>query len=58
MNPEVPGSPARASIAIVSGQASSGRERPMPASAPMSSPRSVSRSRATTTAKTARFISV
>ena len=58
MKPAVPGSPARASIEIVSGQASSGRSRPRPWTAVMSSPSGVSRSRMAITAKAARFISV
>ncbi len=57
MNPAVAGRPASASIEIVSGQASSGRSRPSPCTALMSSPNSVSRSRTTITANAARFIS-
>ena len=58
MKPTVPGSPARASIEIVSGQASSGRSRPRPSTASMSSPKGVSRSRIAITANAAKFISV
>ena len=56
MKPAVAGKPASASIAIVIGQASSGRVAPMPFSEAMSSPSGVSRSRATMTANAARFI--
>ena len=58
MNPAVAGNPARASMEIVSGQASSGRSRPRPWTDLMSSPHVVSRSRMTITANAARFISV
>ena len=56
MNPPVSGRPASESIAIVIGQASAGRVQPIPSSASMWSPRSVSRSRAITTANAATFI--
>ena len=56
MKPAVGGMPASASMLIVIGQASSGRSAPNPASAEMSSLREVSRSRATTTANAAKFI--
>ena len=57
MNPAVAGNPARASMAIVSGQASAGRSAPKPSTALMSSPNSLSRSRMTITANAARFMS-
>ena len=56
--PAVAGKPASDSIAIVIGQASSGRVAPIPLSDAMSSPYGVSRSRAITTANAARFIPV
>ena len=56
MKPAVAGMPASDSIASVIGHASSGRETPRPATARMSSPNGVSRSRATITAKAARFM--
>ena len=56
MKPAVAGMPARPSMLIVIGHASSGRSAPIPASADRSSPSDVSRSRATTTAKAAKFI--
>ncbi len=56
MKPAVAGSPASASIEIVSGQASAGRSAPSPRMPRMSSPHGVSRSRATITAKAARFM--
>ena len=56
MKPAVAGKPARANIEIVSGQASQGRSAPSPRRARMSSPHGVSRSRAITTAKAARFM--
>ena len=56
MKPAVAGMPASASIAIVMGQASRGRSAASPASAEMSSPSEVSRSRATITANAATFI--
>ncbi len=56
MKPTVAGSPARASIAIVSGQASSGRSAPRPWTERIESPKGVSRSRATITVKAARFM--
>jgi hypothetical protein len=52
----VTGKPASESIAIVIGHASHGRSAPRPWSARRSSPYGVSRSRATTTAKAARFM--
>ena len=58
MKPTVPGRPARASIEIVSGQASAGRSLPIPWIEAMSSPSGVSRSRIAITAKAARLISV
>ena len=58
MKPAVAGMPASASMAMVIGQASTGRLAPIPRSASMSSPSRVSRSRAITTANAARFIIV
>ena len=57
MKPAVPGKPASASMLIVRGHASAGREAPIPATASMSSPSAVSRSRAITTANAAMFMS-
>ena len=56
MKPPVAGKPASASIEIVSGHASSGRELPRPATASIESPSGVSRSRMMITAKADRFI--
>ena len=56
MKPAVAGMPARPSIASVIATASSGRWAPSPWTEAMSSPRPVSRSRATMTANAARFI--
>jgi hypothetical protein len=56
MKPAVAGMPARPSIAIVIGHASSGCARPRPSSERRSSPCSDTRSRATTTANAATFM--
>ena len=57
MNPAVAGTPASDSIAIVIGQASQGWVWPRFSNEDRSSPRSETRSRATTTAKAVTFIS-
>jgi NADH-quinone oxidoreductase subunit N len=54
----VAGMPARPSMASVRGHASQGRSAPMPSTAAMSSPRPVSRSRATITPNAARFMNM
>ena len=58
MKPAVAGMPARPSRATVIAAASSGREAPSPTKPARSSPTPLSRSRATTTAKAARFMTV
>ena len=57
MKPAVAGKPASESIAIVIGHASQGELVPRPSNERRSSPRSDTRSRATTTANAATFIS-
>ena len=56
MKPAVAGMPASESIASVSTPASNGLAEPRPATDEMSSPRPVSRSRATITANAATFM--
>ena len=56
MKPTVAGSPASASIEIVSGQASSGRSRPSPRTARMSSPKARLALAGDDHAKAARFM--
>ena len=56
MKPTVPGMPASASMAIVSGHASHGLRAPRPAKPESSSPSARSCSTATITANAARFI--